>query len=128
MKAKRKDINQPELEVRLKKLGFSVTSLHALGKGIPDLLLGIMGINIVVEVKHDNAELTEPEKEWHRDWKGQVRIAQSAEEIVLYVANWSQTMKRKLDAVTEECDRMLAELKKTKGDNDEADTISSDSN
>lgn len=121
MRAKRKDTNQPELEQALRDLGFSVQSMHELGKGVPDLLVGLYGVNFVLEVKHDNAALTEPEIDWHKDWKGQVRIVQGAEETLTYVGSYAQTLKRKLDAITDHCDLALAKLKSTKGNEDGED-------
>ena len=115
MKTKRKDTNQPELEKQLRDAGFSVTSLHELGKGVPDLLCGLHGLNIIIEVKHDNDQLTPAEIKWHSEWDGQVRVAQSLGEILLYVSNYAQQLKRILDSVSDHCDRELKKLK-TKGD------------
>lgn len=114
--AKKKDLNQPEIETELRGLGFSVQSLHELGKGVPDLLLGIINLNFIVEVKHDTAALTPQEVEWHKDWQGQVRVGQSTEEIVRAFATYAQDMKRKMDAVTEYCDLALAKMKRVDDD------------
>jgi len=95
--AKKKDTNQSELETALRDKGFSVQSLHELGKGVPDLLLGLQGLNFLVEVKHDNAQLTEAEIEWHKEWKGQVRTAQTLLEVLLALLTYSSIMKRNLD-------------------------------
>lgn len=124
MRAKRKDTNQPALEAELKELGFSVQSLHELGKGVPDLLVGVYGVNFVLEVKHDNAALTQPEIDWHKDWKGQARIVQSTEESLLYMSSYVQSLRRKLDSVTDHCDLALAKLRQTKGDDNEGELSS----
>lgn len=116
---KRKDLNQSDMEKILREAGFSVQSLHSLGKGVPDLLLGLYGLNILIEVKHGNAGLTEPEAIWHKGWNGQVRIAQTPEEVLIYLSNHAQTMKRWLDSISDHCEIELRKLN-SKGEDQDA--------
>lgn len=85
--AKRADRNQPEIVMALRRVGASVQPLHTVGRGCPDLLVGFRGRCYVFEVKDgDRApserELTPEETKWHRDWRGQVAIVESAAQAV----------------------------------------------
>ena len=50
MTASRVDSNQPEIVATLRGMGCSVQHLHAVGKGVPDLLVGCRGVNLLVAV------------------------------------------------------------------------------
>jgi hypothetical protein len=71
------DANQPDIVKALKDAGMSVQILSAVGKGVPDLLVGFRGVNVLIEVK-DGAKplsaqkLTDDQANWHGAWAGQV--------------------------------------------------------
>ena len=50
-RAAKVDANQTEIVKALRQVGASVQSLAATGKGCPDLLVGIRGLNFLIEVK-----------------------------------------------------------------------------
>lgn len=83
--AKRVDANQAEITEALRQVGASVQPIHTLGKGVPDLLVGYRGVNLVLEVK-DGAKpasaqkLTPDEANWHARWRGQVAVVRSVDE------------------------------------------------
>ncbi len=87
------DANHAAIVKALRMAGIGVKSLAAVGKGIPDLLCGFRGINVLLEVKNPHAErgaaqgmaLTEDEREFHETWPGQVRVVTSADEAVRVV-------------------------------------------
>lgn len=83
--AKRADRNQQEVMNAYRGLGCSVESIHRLGHGIPDLLVGVAGVTDVVEVKDGNGELTEDEREWHAAWRGSKRVVRTLEEVGQHV-------------------------------------------
>lgn len=91
MKAAAVDANQSAIVAALRKCGCTVTLLHKVGQGCPDLLVGSRGINVLLEVK-DGAKspskqsLTPAQVEWHRDWRGQVAVVRTWQEAVAYVA------------------------------------------
>ncbi|MGB1373649.1 MAG: VRR-NUC domain-containing protein [Aequoribacter sp.] len=59
-----------------------MTSLAAVGKGVPDLLIGAEGVTILVEVKGPKGKLTDDQKKWHSSWLGdKVYIVRSKEEM-----------------------------------------------
>lgn len=86
----RKDINQAEIELALTQIGASVQSLHMVGDGCPDLLVGYRGVNLLLEVKDGDKppskrKLTSDEQTWHESWHGKVYIVFSAEDAIQVV-------------------------------------------
>lgn len=81
-RAARVDDNQKDIVAALRRAGFSVCVLSAVGKGVPDILVGAQGRNILLEIK-DGAKaksarkLTMDEQTWHTAWRGQVAIVSS---------------------------------------------------
>lgn len=81
------DDNQPEIVEAARRMGCSVQPLHSVGKGCPDLLVGISGINDLWEVK-DGAKppsarrLTPDQIEWHDAWRGHVQVVDSVEKAI----------------------------------------------
>ena len=70
-RAARTDANQEAIVKALRSVGASVQSLAALGAGTPDLVVGLRGVNYLLEVKIDEkAKLTPAQVEWHARWKG----------------------------------------------------------
>ena len=69
-RAAKVDVNQPEIVAALRKVGCTVQSLAAVGKGVPDLLVGYQGKTYLLEVKHGKWTLTPDQVEWHNNWRG----------------------------------------------------------
>jgi Holliday junction resolvase len=80
MRAAKVDANQAEIVEALRKRGASVQSLAAVGKGVPDLLVGYAGHTFLLEVKGANGKLTDDQKIWHAGWNGQVAIVRTVKE------------------------------------------------
>lgn len=76
--AAKRDSNEPEIIQALKAAGCTVVRLSAVG--CPDLLVGIDGLNFLIEVKEPKGKLTEDQVEFHEDWRGQVAIVRTIEE------------------------------------------------
>ena len=71
----RVDDNHSSIVKRLRVHGASVVSLANLGKGVPDLLIGFKGLNLLAEVKDGNKppsgrKLTPDEQEFATAWRG----------------------------------------------------------
>lgn len=86
-RAARADANQPVLVEALRELGATVQPLHTVGQGCPDLLVGYRGQNVLLEVKNpaqdrSHRALTEPEKRWHREWRGQVIVVETLDDVL----------------------------------------------
>lgn len=85
MTAKRTDANQADIAADLRRCGCSVQDLHIVGKGCPDLAVGVRGLTFLLEVKVGKGTLTDDEKDWHAEWRGQVAIVHSTEEALAVV-------------------------------------------
>jgi hypothetical protein len=82
---KRVDQNHVEIVKGLRAIGASVQSIASVGKGCPDLLVGMRGFNWILEVKDGSRppsqrRLTDDEKKWHDSWRGDVRIVTCLDE------------------------------------------------
>jgi Holliday junction resolvase len=69
------DANQEAVVIALRATGATVQSLAAIGKGVPDLLVGHQGQTFLIEVKDGKKapsarQLTEDQVKWHGEWKG----------------------------------------------------------
>jgi hypothetical protein len=86
-RAARTDSNHQEIVKMLRQCAISVQPLHTVGGGVPDLLCGFRGVNVLLEVK-DGAKppsaraLTADEDKWHAKWSGQVAIVSTPDEAV----------------------------------------------
>ena len=81
-RAAKVDRNQLEIIKAARAVGASVQTLHTIGKGCPDILLGYRGINLVWELKDGLAVpskqvLTPDEIDWHAGWRGDVKVVSS---------------------------------------------------
>lgn len=89
-RAARTDANQTEIVSALRGVGCSVQPLHAVGGGVPDLLVGKGGTNFLVEVKDGRKppsarQLTPDQRAWHDAWRGNVAVVSSVEEALTLV-------------------------------------------
>ena len=96
-RAAKVDSNQREIVAALRGVGVTVQTLHTVGKGCPDLLIGVRGTNLLIEVK-DGAKppsarkLTPDEEDWHAKWRGQVAIVESVEQALDLVGSTDGTV------------------------------------
>jgi len=66
-------------------MGASVLILSAVGKGCPDVLVGINGLNALVEIKDGSKipskqKLNALEEEFHEKWRGHVCVIKNEQE------------------------------------------------
>ena len=80
--AARTDSNQAEIVKALRKAGRSVVSLHRVGQGMPDLLVGNNGLNFLLEVKSEGGDLSPGQQEFADSWRGEVATVRSPEEAI----------------------------------------------
>lgn len=76
----RTDNNQKAIVEALRGVGASVTLLHEVGDGCPDILVGFKGCNYALEVKGLKGKLTDDQEEWFRKWRGQKAVVRTVEE------------------------------------------------
>ena len=90
------DANQPQIVAALRAAGASVQPLHAVGRGVPDLLVAHRGVNYLLEVK-DGAKppsarkLTETQVEWHAAWRGQIAVVETVEQALAVIGAQEKT-------------------------------------
>jgi len=75
MRAAKIDANHTAVVSALRKAGATVQSLAGVGKGVPDLLVGIRGRTALFEVKDGSKvpsarKLTPDQMTWHGAWQG----------------------------------------------------------
>jgi len=69
--SKRTDKNQQEIIDAMRKMGATVMDLSRVGKGCPDLLVGINNKTALVEVKSSaKAKYTPHQEKWLQAWNG----------------------------------------------------------
>ena len=85
----RVDVNQAEIVAALRQVpGVTILHLSAVGRGCPDICVGRKGVNTLLEIKapggprggRSHQALTDPEREWHRSWRGQAAIVTSIDQ------------------------------------------------
>jgi hypothetical protein len=86
------DANHAAIVDALRKAGCSVTSTAAIGKGFPDLVVGILGRNLLLEVKDGDKppsaqKLTVDELKWQAAWRGEVVVVSSVTDALELVGN-----------------------------------------
>ena len=87
MRAYRVDANQKEIVEAFRAMGATVMHTHTVGNGAPDIVVGYQKKNYLFEIKDGTKpksaqKLTDQEKEFHKLWKGQVRIISDVTEVV----------------------------------------------
>ena len=90
MRAGRTDTNQTEIVEVFRSLGCSVHITSNVSHGFPDIVVGVCGLNLLVEIKDGNKipsqrKLTPDEQKWHDEWRGQKVIVESVDDVVALV-------------------------------------------
>ena len=87
MHAAKTDRNQKEIVEALRNAGFSVQCLSTVGKGFPDLLVGVDGRNYLIEIKDGlKSKLNKDQVIWHKGWKGQKCVIHNMGELKMFFA------------------------------------------
>lgn len=81
-RAAKADSNQPKIVQAFEKLGCSVQHLHMVGGGCPDIVVGVNGVTVLVEIKTDTGYLTKDQKYFFETWRGYAVIVHSVEEAI----------------------------------------------
>lgn len=74
-RAAKVDANQAEIVKALRQMGCFVQSLAAVGDGCPDLLVGVAGVTLLMEIKDgkkppSERKLRPDQQVWHSQWVG----------------------------------------------------------
>ncbi len=89
-RAAKVDANQHEIVAALRAVGCSVQSIATVGHGCPDLLVGLRGMNWLMEVKDrrkppSQRKLTPMEAAWAARWRGLVHVVECVEDALAIV-------------------------------------------
>ena len=81
----RTDGNHSEIVEALRRAGCTVLHLHQVGGGCPDVLAGIDGRNLLIEIKDGSKPpsrraLTADETTFHAAWRGQIAVVTTVAE------------------------------------------------
>ncbi len=65
----------------------TICDLSGTGGGCPDVMLGYMGQNILIEIKRPDvapsaSKLNDKQEEWHGKWTGQVAIVRTFDDVL----------------------------------------------
>ena len=88
MRAKRTDANQSAIIAVLRQVGATVVDLSAVGKGVPDLLVGHRGVTYLLEVKNlkGRNRLTPDQDVFYAWWRGgPVHIVRTADDALIAI-------------------------------------------
>lgn len=85
------DRNQLKIVTLLRDLGFQVTPMHTVGRGIPDLLISCQGRWHVAEVKFGRHwALTTAQDKFHAEAKGPIPIFETEAQVIA----WAKQVRR----------------------------------
>ena len=59
-----------------------VQDLSAVGRGCPDIAVGVRGRTLFLEIKGPKGKLTTDQIIWHRQWPGQVDVVTTLQEAI----------------------------------------------
>lgn len=90
------DRNHSEIVAAFKQLGCTVCDLAKVGDGCPDLIVGLCGINLLVEVKDgelppSKKKLRKNQQDWHDAWRGQCCVVECIDDVIAMVRHHRNT-------------------------------------
>lgn len=83
----RRDASHAARKADFEALGCSVHDTADVGDGFPDLVVGVSGRNVLVEVKEDDGTLTPDQVAFHRDWRGAPPVVVRSQDDVIALVN-----------------------------------------
>lgn len=78
----KRDANHAEIAQTFESLGCTVADTSALGDDFPDMVVGIAGVNLMVEAKSDGGRLSPGQHGFRERWRGQYDVVNSPDEAV----------------------------------------------
>ena len=87
-KLHRRDTNQEAIVYVFEKMGAAVFQLDQVGNGLPDLLVGVNGFNLLVEVKSAKGKLTAAQHIFFDEWHGQKIIIRTIDEAITLIQKY----------------------------------------
>ena len=86
MFSSRQDSNHAGIVKDLRLLGYQVHEMKSVGGGFPDILVARNGKMALLEIKTEDGELNDKQKQWHSKWEGpEVGIIRTTEQAIIAV-------------------------------------------
>jgi Holliday junction resolvase len=79
----RTDSNQEAIVAALRRIGCTVAVTSSAGSGFPDLVVGRLGRNVLMECKSPGGKLTLDQQDFHSTWRGHVVVVETVEQAVM---------------------------------------------
>lgn len=76
------DSNQKKIVENLREMGMTVIDLHEVGHGCPDIAVGYRGLNFLFEIKGRHGKLTDDQKLFKEQYRGQYDVIRSTMDAV----------------------------------------------
>jgi hypothetical protein len=90
-RACKKDENHNLIAAAFEKLGCSVFDTSRMGNDFPDMVIGMCGINVLIEVKRDaKAKLTDGQFAFFHHWKGWTAVVRGIDDVPPIVSQMKQ--------------------------------------
>jgi len=89
----RRDGNHKAIAQRLEELGCSVADTSQVGGSFPDLVVGLLGRDYLVEVKEVGKFLTDDQVKFHQNWRGEPPVTIWTED---QCVAWVNTIRRRV--------------------------------
>ena len=91
------DANQADIVAALKAIGCSVAVTSGAGDGFPDLVVGIPGANMLMEIKNPEQDkshraLTAEQQIFHTEWRGPITVVHTVAEALGVINRLRQQM------------------------------------
>jgi len=80
--AHKRDANHADVAGWFRDLGCSVFDTSALGGGFPDLVVGVKGLNFMVEVKTAHGKLTKDQRDLFAVWRGKIHVVSTMDDCI----------------------------------------------
>lgn len=93
--ARKIDKNHGLIRLAFEQMGASTMDIFRLGNNYPDILVGVCGIDQLVEVKSEDGKCTDGQNKFHREWNGRpIRVVRTVKEAALVVADMGAARRR----------------------------------
>lgn len=84
----KRDRNQPEIVSAFESMGCTVFDSSAMGNGFPDLVVGMPGKSLLVEVKMPKGKFTTDQVRFFKSWAGQYDSVSSVNDVIDLVKHY----------------------------------------
>lgn len=77
----KRDSNHAEIARTFEQLGCSVFDTSAMGDGFPDLVVGLVGLSLLIEIKTPDGKLTPAQESLIERWRAPIYVVGNVEDV-----------------------------------------------